>query len=167
MNLIETAVRWRHGTFVLFCLLALFGTLALFNLPIELQPGGDIPEVTIRTSYPGASPGEVEDLITRPVEEVLENVQGIKEIRSSSTLGSSNITVEFEWNTNVNERFVDVLSKLQLISSLPLEAGDPSVQVASGDSRPIIWVVDAPCVPIIKLLVLKFIETIGKSYPLM
>jgi HAE1 family hydrophobic/amphiphilic exporter-1 len=144
MNVIETAVRWRHGTFVLFCLLALFGTLALFNLPIELQPGGDIPEITIRTSYPGASPGEVEDLITRPVEEVLENVQGIKEISSSSTLGSSNITAEFEWNTNINERFVDVLSKLQLISSLPLEAGDPSVQVASGDSRPIIRVALSP-----------------------
>ncbi|TVQ41754.1 MAG: efflux RND transporter permease subunit [Gloeocapsa sp. DLM2.Bin57] len=144
MNLIETAVRWRHGTFVLFCLLALFGVLALFNLPIELQPGGETPEITIRTSYPGASPTEVEDLITRPVEEALENVQGIKEIRSTSSLGSSNITAEFEWNTNINERFVDVLSKLQIISSLPAEAGDPSVQVASGDSRPMMWIALSP-----------------------
>lgn len=144
MNLIETAVRWRHGTFVLFCLLALFGVLALFNLPIELQPGGETPEITIRTSYPGASPAEVEDLITRPVEEALENVQGIKEIRSTSTLGSSNITAEFEWNTNINERFVDVLSKLQIISSLPPEAGDPSVQIASGDSRPMMWIALSP-----------------------
>ncbi len=144
MNLIETAVRWRHGTFVLFCLLALFGILALFNLPIELQPGGDIPEITIRTTYPGASPTEVENLITRPVEEALENVQGIKEIRSTSTLGSSNITAEFQEKKNINERFVDVLSKLQLISSLPAEAGDPSIQVASGDSRPIMWIVLSP-----------------------
>lgn len=56
MNFIETAVRWRHGTFVLFCLLALFGVLSLLNLPLELQPGGDRPEITITTSYPGAAP---------------------------------------------------------------------------------------------------------------
>ncbi len=66
MNFIKTAIRWRHGTGVLFCLLALFGILALCQLPMELQPGGDKPEISIRTSYSGASPAEVEDLVTRP-----------------------------------------------------------------------------------------------------
>ena len=56
MNFIGTAVRWRHGTFVLFCLLAMFGILALFSLPLELQPGGDRPEITITTPYIGAGP---------------------------------------------------------------------------------------------------------------
>jgi HAE1 family hydrophobic/amphiphilic exporter-1 len=64
MSLIETAVRWRHGTFVLFILLALLGILALLNLPLELQPGGDRPEITITTLYLGAAPVEVEDLVT-------------------------------------------------------------------------------------------------------
>ncbi|ELR98845.1 efflux RND transporter permease subunit [Gloeocapsa sp. PCC 73106] len=144
MNLIETAVRWRHGTFVLFCLLALLGVLALFNLPIELQPGGDTPEISIRTNYPGASPTEVEDLITRPIEEALEAVQGIQEIASSSRAGSSDITAEFAWGTDINQRFVDVLSKLQLLSSLPEEAADPSVEIISGDSRPMMWAVLFP-----------------------
>ncbi|APB33496.1 acriflavin resistance protein [Gloeomargarita lithophora Alchichica-D10] len=49
MNWIETAVRWRHGTFVLFCLLAVFGVISLLGLPLELQPGGDRPEITITT----------------------------------------------------------------------------------------------------------------------
>lgn len=61
MNFIETAVRWRHGTFVLFCLLAVLGIFSLLNLPLELQPGGDRPEISITTPYPGASPTEVED----------------------------------------------------------------------------------------------------------
>lgn len=56
MNFIETAVRWRHGTFVLFCLLTMFGFIALSKLPLELQPGGDRPEITISTPYIGAAP---------------------------------------------------------------------------------------------------------------
>jgi hydrophobic/amphiphilic exporter-1 (mainly G- bacteria), HAE1 family len=50
MNFIELATRWRHGTFVLFLLLALLGGFCLWNLPLELQPGGDRPEITITTA---------------------------------------------------------------------------------------------------------------------
>ncbi|WP_424094639.1 efflux RND transporter permease subunit [Moorena producens] len=144
MKLIETAVRWRHGTFVLFCLLALCGILALFQLPLELRPGGDTPEITISTSYAGAGPTEVEDLITRPIEEALEEVTGVKEITSSSRPGRSRISLEFNWGTDIDARLVDVLSKLQRVSSLPPEAGDPSAEVVSGVSRPMMWIVLMP-----------------------
>jgi hydrophobic/amphiphilic exporter-1 (mainly G- bacteria), HAE1 family len=93
MNFIKTAVRWRHGTFVLFCLLAIFGIISLFNLPLELQPGGDRPEITITTTYTGAGPTEVEDLITRPIEEQMEEVLGVQEISSNSRSGISTITM--------------------------------------------------------------------------
>ena len=92
MNWIERIVRWRHGTFVLFSLIALFGVISLFNLPLELQPGGDKPEISINTTYIGAGPAEVEDLITRPIEEVMEQVEGVQEITSTSRSGSSGIT---------------------------------------------------------------------------
>ncbi len=144
MKLIETAVRWRHGTFVLFCLLALCGILALFQLPLELRPGGDTPEITISTSYAGAGPTEVEDLITRPIEEAVEEVTGVKEITSSSRSGRSRISLEFNWGTDIDARLVDVLSKLQRVSSLPPEAGDPSAEVVSGVSRPMMWIVLMP-----------------------
>ncbi|NEO09081.1 efflux RND transporter permease subunit [Moorena sp. SIO3I8] len=144
MKLIETAVRWRHGTFVLFCLLALCGILALFQLPLELRPGGDTPEITISTSYAGAGPTEVEDLITRPIEEAVEEVTGVKEITSSSRPGRSRISLEFNWGTDIDARLVDVLSKLQRVSSLPPEAGDPSAEVVSGVSRPMMWIVLMP-----------------------
>lgn len=118
MNLIETAVRWRHGTFVLFCLLALLGVFSLRGLPLELQPGGDRPEITISTGYPGAGPSEVEDLITRPIEEQMEEVLGVKEISSSSRSGRSTITLEFQESNNVEARLVDVLNRLQQVESL-------------------------------------------------
>ena len=144
MNFIRTAVRWRHGTGVLFCLLALFGILALFQLPLELQPGGDRPEISIRTSYPGASPAEVEDLVTRPIEERLEEVPGVQEITSSSSNGTSRINVEFSWNSDIERSLVDVLNKLQRVEALPAEADESEVEIVSGSSSPMMWMVLIP-----------------------
>ena len=144
MNLIETAVRWRHGTFVLFLLLVMFGFIALFRLPLELQPGGDRPEITISTPYIGAAPSEVENLITRPIEKVLEEIEGIQEITSQSLSGFSTITMKFEWGTDVDTRLVAVLNKLQQLGDLPAEAGDSDIQVASGNNNPMIWLVLKP-----------------------
>jgi HAE1 family hydrophobic/amphiphilic exporter-1 len=144
MNFIETAVRWRHGTFVLFCLLAVFGIFSLLSLPLELQPGGDRPEITITTSYPGAAPTEVEDLVTRPIEERMEEVLGVQEITSSSRPGISAITLEFTWNSDVNERMVDVLNKLQQVEELPAEVNESDVEMVGGNSSPMMWVVLAP-----------------------
>lgn len=144
MNFIETAVRWRHGTFVLFCLLTMFGFIALFRLPLELQPGGDRPEITITTPYIGAAPAEVEDLITRPIEDLLEEIEGVQEITSQSFAGISTITLEFEWGTDVDARLLDVLNKLQQVEELPEEAGESDVQVASGNNNPMMWIVLKP-----------------------
>ncbi|WP_009632428.1 efflux RND transporter permease subunit [Synechocystis sp. PCC 7509] len=144
MNLIETAIRWRHGTFVLFFLLAMFGLVALFGLPLELQPGGDRPEITISTPYIGAAPAEVEDLITRPIEDVLEEIEGVQEITSQSLSGFSTITMEFQWGTDVDARLVAVLNKLQQLEALPEEAGESDIQVASGNNNPMMWIVLKP-----------------------
>ncbi|MDJ0589847.1 MAG: efflux RND transporter permease subunit [Pleurocapsa sp. MO_226.B13] len=144
MSLIRTAVRWRHGTGVLFCLLALFGILALFQLPLELQPGGDRPEISISTPYLGASPAEVEDLVTRPIEERLEEVQGVQEITSTSRAGISTINVEFNWGSDIDRSLVDVLNKLQQVEALPTEADESDVEVVSGSSSPMMWVILTP-----------------------
>ncbi len=141
MSLIKTAVRWRHGTFVLFCILALFGVLSLLSLPLELRPGGDRPEITITTSYSGASPREVEELITRPIEERLEEVQGIQEVTSSSASGISTINLEFNWDSDIDRRLVDVLNKLQQVEALPPEAGESDVEIVSGSSSPMMWTI--------------------------
>ncbi|MEO1466512.1 MAG: efflux RND transporter permease subunit, partial [Cyanobacteria bacterium J06633_1] len=144
MSLIRTAVRWRHGTGVLFCLLALFGILALFQLPLELQPGGDRPEISISTPYLGASPAEVEDLVTRPIEERLEEVQGVQEITSTSSAGVSSINVEFNWGSDIDRSLVDVLNKLQQVEALPQEADESDVEVISGSSDEMMWVILTP-----------------------
>jgi len=145
MNFIELAVRWRHGTFVLFCLLAMMGIFALVNLPLELQPGGDRPEITVTTTYPGAGPTEVEDLVTRPIEEQMEQVLGVQEISSNSRAGRSAITLEFNANANLNERLLDVINRLQQADSLPAEANESNVELVGGASSPMMWI---PMVPL-------------------
>jgi HAE1 family hydrophobic/amphiphilic exporter-1 len=144
MNFIETAVRWRHGTFVLFCLIAVLGIFSLLNLPLELQPGGDRPEISITTPYPGASPTEVEDLVTRPIEERMEEVLGVQKIDSNSRPGISSITLEFDWSSDLNERLVDVLNKLQQVEELPEETSESNVELVGGNSSPMMWIVIAP-----------------------
>jgi multidrug efflux pump subunit AcrB len=144
MNFIETAVRWRHGTFVLFCLLAVFGIFSLLSLPLELQPGGDRPEITITTTYPGAGPAEVEDLVTRPIEEQMEEVLGVQEISSTSRPGRSAITLEFTSDSDLNERLLDVLNRLQQVESLPPEVNESNVELVGGNSSPMMWVVLTP-----------------------
>jgi HAE1 family hydrophobic/amphiphilic exporter-1 len=144
MKLIETAVRWRHGTLAAFCLLALFGIISLLNLPLELQPGGDRPQITITTPYPGAGPAEVEDLITRPLEEQMEEVEGVQEITSSSRPGASAITLEFATGSNMNERLLDTLNRLQQVRSLPTEAQESSVNLVSGSRAPMMWLIMQP-----------------------
>lgn len=144
MSLIKTAVRWRHGTFVLFILLALLGILALLNLPLELQPGGDRPEITIRTPYLGAAPIEVEDLVTRAIEEQMEQVQGVQEVSSISLNGLSVITLEFEEGNNLNDRLVDVINRLQQADSLPEEADESNVELVGGNSSPMMWIAMLP-----------------------
>lgn len=144
MNFIELAVRWRHGTFVLFCLVAMLGIFALFRLPLELQPGGDRPEITITTTYPGAGPTEVEDLVTRPLEEQMEQVLGVQEIGSSSRSGRSSITLEFTPDADLGDRLVDVINRLQQADSLPTEANESNVELVGGSSSPMMWI---PMVP--------------------
>ena len=144
MNFIELAVRWRHGTFVLFCLLAMLGVFALFSLPLELQPGGDRPEITVTTTYPGAGPTEVEDLVTRPIEEQMEQVLGVQEISSNSRAGRSSITLEFTQDVDLSDRLVDVINRLQQADSLPAEANESNVELVGGASSPMMWI---PMVP--------------------
>jgi len=98
-------VRW-HGTFVLFCLLAMFGILALFSLPLSCNQVVIAQKLQLLL-YIGAGPA-VEDLITRPIEEVLEEVEGRRNYHSRA--GLSSITIEFNWGTDVDARLVDVTS---------------------------------------------------------
>ncbi|VAX31674.1 Cobalt-zinc-cadmium resistance protein CzcA; Cation efflux system protein CusA, partial [hydrothermal vent metagenome] len=83
--------------------ITLTGLYAAIHMPVDLFPNLDIPVVNIITHYPGASPADMELLITRPLEDEVRGIQGVKRVASTSVQGISQVTVEFTWGTGIRD----------------------------------------------------------------
>ena len=101
-----------------------FGLVALGRLPVNLLPEISYPTLTVETRMPGAAPIEVETLVTRPVEEAASVVPGLRRVTSRSRAGSSEVTLEFVWDTNMDFAGLDVREKLDGVL-LPEDAERP------------------------------------------
>ena len=126
MKIIDISTR-RPVTIAMFTLaVVLFGVVSLFRLKINLLPDLTYPTLTIRTEYPGAAPAEIENLITKPIEETLGVVKSVNRVSSISRSGQSDVILEFAWGTNMDYAGLDVREKLDALE-LPLEVQRPSV----------------------------------------
>ena len=125
-SLIATAVRRRVA--VLMCLLAAtaFGIVGYKRLPLDLLPDMSYPSLTVQTEFPDTAPAEVENLITRPVEETVGVLRGLRTIHSVSRAGLSEVILEFDWDSDMDLLSMDVREKLDRLV-LPEEAEDPIV----------------------------------------
>ncbi|MCZ6832887.1 MAG: efflux RND transporter permease subunit [Acidobacteria bacterium] len=103
-----------------------FGLLSYFQLPLALLPELSYPTLTVRTEYPGAAPEEVENDISRPVEEALGVVNGLVKLSSISRAGVSDVVLEFGWDSKISDATQDVLERLDLVQ-LPEEARRPLI----------------------------------------
>jgi HAE1 family hydrophobic/amphiphilic exporter-1 len=118
----------------------LFSVLALRTIPIQLKPTVDRPLITIATNFRGASAIEVEEQVTRELEDVLQAVENVIEMTSESSEGRSVITLEYEFGTDTSLAVVDVINKLSRVESLPEEADEPLIEIASSDSQQVMWI---------------------------
>ncbi len=100
----------------------LFGLVSLDRLPLNLLPDISYPSLTLRTAYLDAAPEEVENLITRPIEEAAGGVPGLKRLSSVSRTGQSEVVLEFSWNTNMDLASLEVREKLDAVT-LPQGVG--------------------------------------------
>lgn len=124
MNLIQVAVK-RPVTVWMFTLaVLLFGFVSLSRLSINLLPELSYPTLTIRTDYIGAAPGEVEQLVTKPIEEVVGVVKGVRKVVSASKAEQSDVVLEFEWGTEMDLASLEVREKLDVLF-LPLDVKRP------------------------------------------
>ncbi len=125
-GLVALAVRRRVT--VLMCALALaaFGVVGYQRLPLDLLPDISYPSLTVQTDFPDTAPAEVENLVTRPVEEAVGVLRGLRAIHSVSRPGVSEVTLEFDWGADMNLLLLDVREKLDRLI-LPDEAEDPVV----------------------------------------
>ncbi len=114
------------------------GLLSYLRLPAELNPQVDFPRVTVRTTYAGTNPQEMETLITKPVEDAISGVSGVQEIDSYSELGLSTVSIQFFFGTNIDSASSDVIQKVDAIrKTLPIDADAPAVIKADTSGQPI------------------------------
>jgi HAE1 family hydrophobic/amphiphilic exporter-1 len=113
---------------VLMCALALaaFGVVGYQRLTLDLLPDISYPSLTVQTDFPDTAPAEVENLVTRPVEEAVGVLRGLRSVHSVSRPGISEVTLEFDWGADMDLLLLDVREKLDRLI-LPEDAEDPVV----------------------------------------
>ena len=120
MSLSTLSIKRPVFTIVINLLIVLFGILGFNYLGVREFPSIDPAVINVRTSYTGANADIIESQITEPLEKAINSIDGIRNITSSSNQGSSNITIEFQLEKNLEEAANDVRDKVsQAIRSLP------------------------------------------------
>ncbi|MEA3489258.1 MAG: efflux RND transporter permease subunit [Candidatus Omnitrophota bacterium] len=128
MGLPEFSTRRPVTTVMIFAGVMLFGIISLVKLPQELFPPITYPQLTVFTGYANAAPEEIETLLTKPVEEAVGTVSGLKTIRSLSKEGISLVIAEFDWDQNMDFASLRTREKVDLIKArLPRDATEPLV----------------------------------------
>jgi len=125
-GLIAVAVRRRVTVIMSALAVVAFGFVGYQRLPLELFPDIAYPSITVQTDFPDTAPQEVENLITRPVEEAVGVLRGLQTIHSVSRPGVSEVTLEFAWDSDMDVLAMEVREKLDRLI-LPEGADDPIV----------------------------------------
>jgi len=139
MKLIELAVRRPVAVLSIVLMVILMGWLALTTIPIQMTPDVRKPLLIIQTSWPGASPVEVEREIIIPQEDRLKGLEGLDRMESRSRRGRGQIILEFGPNTDRNRSILLVNNRLQQVTGLPEEADEPILRTRDTDDNPIAW----------------------------
>ncbi|HBX65898.1 MAG TPA: AcrB/AcrD/AcrF family protein, partial [Balneolaceae bacterium] len=130
----------RPITFLMTTLILLgFGFYGLQNLRLNLYPDVSFPTITVYTSYEGVAPEDIETLVTRPIEESVGSISGIRKVRSLSSQGASVVKLNFEWGTDLYEAENDVRKELGFVErSIPDDAETPLVFSYDPNQEPIV-----------------------------
>jgi len=139
MRLSEFSIRRPIFTWMVTLVVIIIGLVSLSRLPVDLMPEIVYPTLNVNTSYPNTGPEEIEELITRPVEEAMSAVPGVEEVFSSSSEGSSSVRIMFAWGTNLDAAADDVRERLdRIIGRLPEEVDRPTLRKFDPAQQPIL-----------------------------
>ena len=139
MNLPSFSVKQPIFTTMVTLILVVLGGVSLSRLQIDMLPNIELPTLTIRTDYEGASPVVMERLVTQILEEIVATVPGVEEITSSSSEGRSTVRVSFVWGTKIDTAAIDVQSKLEdEINELPDDIVRPRIRKFDIASYPVV-----------------------------
>ena len=139
MNVIRLAIERPIAVMAGVLMVVLFGLVALQQIPIQLTPDVSKPVISVRTSWPGAAPAEIEREIINRQEEVLRGLEGLEEMQSSAQEGLGQITLEFGVGQDMNRALLLVANRLNRVTDYPDEADEPALDTSGTDDQPIAW----------------------------
>jgi HAE1 family hydrophobic/amphiphilic exporter-1 len=141
MDIVRFSIERPVTIIVGIILVILFGLIGLLSMPYQLSPTVIEPDITVTTSWPGATPYEVEREIIEEQEEVLKGIPGLKEMESSSFNSQGSITLKFNIGTDVDDALLRVSNKLNEVPAYPENVEKPVITATGAASSPVIWMV--------------------------
>ena len=139
MNLAKISVRRPVATVMMVLAVILLGTISLTRLPLDLLPDIEIPVAIVSTSYSGVGPHEMENLITRPLEDAIATVADLESLSSISSQGSSIVIAQFDFGTDMDFAALEMREKVDLVKGwLPEDATDPMVMKIDPNAMPVV-----------------------------
>jgi len=132
MTITERAVKNPAGVAVAVAIVALFGLFSLNGLPVQLFPDIDLPQIGVYSGWRAASPKEVESEILEPMEEVLQGMPGMEDMRSNAFNGGAYINMDFALGTDMQASLMEVIGRLNRLPSMPADSDPPVVNLGGG-----------------------------------
>lgn len=141
MKLIETAVKRRVTVMMLFLCITVLGFVSFGKLGMDLMPDMEMPVALVMTTYSGAGSEEVETMVTETIESAVASVEGVENIYSSSSTGSSMVMVQYDWGADLDMATIDLREQVSMIEGyLPEDADKPIVMKMNMNQMPILVV---------------------------
>ena len=139
MSIPRFAIQRPVTMFMLSAVVVLLGLLSLTKLPVDLMPEFEQPTLTVRVSYPGVGPLEMEELVTRPIEQAVSAVPGLVRVNSSSSEGNSQVQLNFDWGRDLSDAADEVRTRIDRVRGrLPEDADAPTIFKFDSNSQAIV-----------------------------
>jgi len=138
MSLSSASVRRGVTVAMIYVVVIGFGIFSAARLALDMYPDVSFPLIGVVTTYPGAAPEDIEELITRPFEEAASSVEGVVDVTSTSKQGASIVFIEFEWGYDIDQGEIDVRKALEFYRDyLPPDAANPLTFAFNPSMQPI------------------------------
>ncbi len=141
MDIVQFSIKKPVTIIVGVILIVLFGMIGLFQMPYQLSPDVTVPEIEVKTIWPGATPYEIERDIIEEQEKALKGIPGLTAMESASLNDQGSVTLRFAIGTDVDEALLRVSNKLNEVPSYPENVEKPVINATGAATSPVIWII--------------------------
>jgi HAE1 family hydrophobic/amphiphilic exporter-1 len=141
MSIPRLAIERPVTMFMISFVVVLLGMISLTRLPVDLMPETENPNISVNVNYSGVGPLEMEELVTRPLEQAVSAIAGLEQVNATSSEGRSNVRLQFAYGTDLNEAADEVRTRVERVRGrMPEDADPPNVSKFDSNSMPIMGI---------------------------